>query len=194
MSASRWLVVVHAHPDDETLWTGGTIARYVAAGVAVTVVTCTLGEQGEVLTDELRGLAADAADQLGGYRVAELRAACAVLGVADQRFLGGIGRWRACPGAGLCDHAGVAPPADPAEEPLVGDAEHGTSRVQLGHSVAAELVGSTGGQAAQLVDDHLALLTECAGHHGYGDPSRDVPRDRPASRQRLIVRMRVHHH
>ncbi|MDT7595046.1 MAG: N-acetyl-D-myo-inositol-2-amino-2-deoxy-alpha-D-glucopyranoside deacetylase [Pseudonocardiales bacterium] len=94
MSASRWLVVVHAHPDDETLWTGGTIARYVAAGVAVTVVTCTLGEQGEVLTDELRGLAADAADQLGGYRVAELRAACAVLGVADQRFLGGIGRWR----------------------------------------------------------------------------------------------------
>jgi N-acetyl-1-D-myo-inositol-2-amino-2-deoxy-alpha-D-glucopyranoside deacetylase len=94
MSASRRLVVVHAHPDDETLWTGGTIARYVAAGVAVTVVTCTLGEQGEVLTDELRGLAADAADQLGGYRVAELRAACAVLGVTDQRFLGGIGRWR----------------------------------------------------------------------------------------------------
>jgi N-acetyl-1-D-myo-inositol-2-amino-2-deoxy-alpha-D-glucopyranoside deacetylase len=94
MSASRRLVAVHAHPDDETLWTGGTIARYVAAGVAVTVVTCTLGEQGEVLTDELRGLAADAADQLGGYRVAELRAACAVLGVTDQRFLGGIGRWR----------------------------------------------------------------------------------------------------
>ncbi len=94
MSASRRLVVVHAHPDDETLWTGGTIARYVAAGVAVTVVTCTLGEQGEVLTDELRGLAADAADQLGGYRVTELRAACAVLGVTDQRFLGGIGRWR----------------------------------------------------------------------------------------------------
>jgi N-acetyl-1-D-myo-inositol-2-amino-2-deoxy-alpha-D-glucopyranoside deacetylase len=94
MSTSRRLVVVHAHPDDETLWTGGTIARYVAAGVAVTVVTCTLGEQGEVLTDELRGLAADAADQLGGYRVAELHAACAVLGVTDQRFLGGIGRWR----------------------------------------------------------------------------------------------------
>ncbi len=90
----RRLLVVHAHPDDETLWTGGMIARYVAAGVAVTLVTCTLGEQGEVLTDELRGLAADRADQLGGYRVAELRAACAALGVTDQRFLGGIGRWR----------------------------------------------------------------------------------------------------
>jgi N-acetyl-1-D-myo-inositol-2-amino-2-deoxy-alpha-D-glucopyranoside deacetylase len=88
------LVVVHAHPDDETLWTGGMIARYAAAGVAVTLVTCTLGEQGEVLTPELRGLAADRADQLGGYRVGELRTACAVLGVTDQRFLGGIGRWR----------------------------------------------------------------------------------------------------
>ncbi|HEX5346072.1 MAG TPA: N-acetyl-1-D-myo-inositol-2-amino-2-deoxy-alpha-D-glucopyranoside deacetylase [Pseudonocardiaceae bacterium] len=94
MSVARRLVVVHAHPDDETLWTGGTIARYVAAGVAVTVVTCTLGEQGEVITEKLRGLAAGAADQLGGYRVAELHAACAVLGVTDQRFLGGIGRWR----------------------------------------------------------------------------------------------------
>ncbi len=94
MSAARRLVVVHAHPDDETLSTGGTIARYVAAGVAVTVVTCTLGEQGEVVTDDLRGLAAGVADQLGGYRVAELHAACALLGVTDQRFLGGIGRWR----------------------------------------------------------------------------------------------------
>jgi N-acetyl-1-D-myo-inositol-2-amino-2-deoxy-alpha-D-glucopyranoside deacetylase len=92
---SRRLVVVHAHPDDETLWTGGMLARYAAtAGVAVTLVTCTLGEQGEVVTPELRGLAADRADQLGGYRVAELRAACAALGVTDQRFLGGIGRWR----------------------------------------------------------------------------------------------------
>lgn len=90
----RGLVVVHAHPDDETLWTGGMIARYVAVGVAVTLVTCTMGEQGEVLTAELRDLAADRADQLGGYRVAELRAACAALGITDQRFLGGIGRWR----------------------------------------------------------------------------------------------------
>lgn len=87
-------MVVHAHPDDEALWTGGTLARYVAAGVRVTLVTCTLGEQGEVLIGELRGLAAERADQLGGYRLAELRASCAALGVTDQRFLGGIGRWR----------------------------------------------------------------------------------------------------
>jgi N-acetyl-1-D-myo-inositol-2-amino-2-deoxy-alpha-D-glucopyranoside deacetylase len=87
-------LLVHAHPDDETLWTGGTIARYSSAGVRVTLVTCTLGEEGEVIPAELRGLAASSADQLGGYRVGELRAACTALGVADQRFLGGIGRWR----------------------------------------------------------------------------------------------------
>jgi N-acetyl-1-D-myo-inositol-2-amino-2-deoxy-alpha-D-glucopyranoside deacetylase len=88
------LLLVHAHPDDESLWTGGTIARYAASGVHVTVVTCTLGEEGEIIPVGLRNLAADAADQLGGYRVGELRSACAALGVTDHRFLGGIGRWR----------------------------------------------------------------------------------------------------
>jgi N-acetyl-1-D-myo-inositol-2-amino-2-deoxy-alpha-D-glucopyranoside deacetylase len=94
VTAPRRLLLVHAHPDDEALSTGGTIARYAGAGVHVTVVTCTLGEEGEVIPDELRGLAATAADQLGGYRIGELRAACAALGVTDQRFLGGVGRWR----------------------------------------------------------------------------------------------------
>jgi N-acetyl-1-D-myo-inositol-2-amino-2-deoxy-alpha-D-glucopyranoside deacetylase len=92
--SGRRLLLVHAHPDDEALWTGGTIARYAASGVHITLVTCTLGEEGEVIPAALRGLAADAADQLGGYRVGELRAACAALGINDQRFLGGIGRWR----------------------------------------------------------------------------------------------------
>jgi N-acetyl-1-D-myo-inositol-2-amino-2-deoxy-alpha-D-glucopyranoside deacetylase len=88
------LLLVHAHPDDESLWTGGTIARYAAAGAHVTVVTCTLGEEGEVIPASLRLLAPSEADQLGGYRVGELRAACAALGVSDHRFLGGAGRWR----------------------------------------------------------------------------------------------------
>lgn len=88
------LLFVHAHPDDESLWTGGTIARYAAAGVRVTVVTCTLGEEGEIIPDFLRLLAVGEADQLGGYRVGELRAACAALGVSDHRYLGGVGRWR----------------------------------------------------------------------------------------------------
>ena len=47
---ARRLLLVHAHPDDETLTTGGTIARYTAdPDCEVTVVTCTLGEEGEVI-------------------------------------------------------------------------------------------------------------------------------------------------
>ena len=94
LTAAPRLLLVHAHPDDESLWTGGTIARYAAAGVQVTLVTCTLGEEGEVIPESLRALAADAADQLGGYRIGELRAACSALGVSDHRWLGGVGRWR----------------------------------------------------------------------------------------------------
>ncbi len=86
---------MHAHPDDETLSTGGTIARYAAEpDTAVTLVTCTLGEQGEVIPAELAELAPERGDQLGGYRAGELAAACAALGVRDHRYLGGIGRWR----------------------------------------------------------------------------------------------------
>ncbi|HEX8864793.1 MAG TPA: PIG-L family deacetylase, partial [Lentzea sp.] len=45
LTAPPRLLFVHAHPDDESLWTGGTIARYASAGAHVTVVTCTLGEE-----------------------------------------------------------------------------------------------------------------------------------------------------
>ena len=64
---------MHAHPDDETINNGATMARYVAEGASVTLLTCTLGEEGEVLVPELAQLAADQADQLGGYRIWELR-------------------------------------------------------------------------------------------------------------------------
>ncbi|GAA4812269.1 N-acetyl-1-D-myo-inositol-2-amino-2-deoxy-alpha-D -glucopyranoside deacetylase [Tomitella cavernea] len=92
--AGKRLLLVHAHPDDETITTGGTIARYLAEGAEVTVVTCTLGEQGEVIGDEWAQLVAEAADQLGGYRIMELSAALAALGGPGHRFLGGAGRWR----------------------------------------------------------------------------------------------------
>ena len=86
---------VHAHPDDETLWTGGTMAACAARPDAtVSLVTCTLGEQGDVLPAQLALLAPGEADQLGGYRAGELARACAVLGVTDHRSLGGAGRWR----------------------------------------------------------------------------------------------------
>ena len=93
-SPARRLLLVHAHPDDETINNGATMARYVAEGVGVTLVTCTLGEEGEVRVPELALLAVDEADQLGGYRIGELERACAALGVTDHRFLGGPGRYR----------------------------------------------------------------------------------------------------
>ncbi|MFJ8580106.1 N-acetyl-1-D-myo-inositol-2-amino-2-deoxy-alpha-D-glucopyranoside deacetylase [Micromonospora sp. NPDC093277] len=90
----RRLLLVHAHPDDESIGTGSTMAHYAATGAHVTLVTCTLGEEGEIHVPELAQLAAVEADQLGGYRLGELAAACAALGVTDHRFLGGAGRYR----------------------------------------------------------------------------------------------------
>ena len=86
--------MVHAHPDDESIETGATMARYAAAGVPVTLVTCTLGELGEIIPADLAYLGAERGDLLGKYRIGELDAACAALGVRDHRFLGGPGRWR----------------------------------------------------------------------------------------------------
>lgn len=87
------IVAVHAHPDDEAIWTGGLLADAAERGADVTVVTCTLGEQGEVIGETYQGLVADAADQLGGLRIAELRESLRHLGVRGE-FLGGAGRWR----------------------------------------------------------------------------------------------------
>lgn len=98
---------VHAHPDDETINNGATIAQYVARGAEVTVLTCTLGEEGEVIGASWAGLAVDHADQLGGYRIGELTAALRELGVQAPRFLGGAGRWR---DSGM---AGTAPRGKP---------------------------------------------------------------------------------
>ncbi|MBO0833200.1 MAG: N-acetyl-1-D-myo-inositol-2-amino-2-deoxy-alpha-D-glucopyranoside deacetylase [Actinobacteria bacterium] len=93
-AGGRRLLFVHAHPDDESIETGATMAKYAAEGARVTLVTCTLGEMGEVIPAELAHLAADADGGLGEYRIDELAAACAALGVSDHRFLGGAGRWR----------------------------------------------------------------------------------------------------
>jgi N-acetyl-1-D-myo-inositol-2-amino-2-deoxy-alpha-D-glucopyranoside deacetylase len=90
MSNAR-LLLVHAHPDDESIGTGATMAKYAAEGVRITLVTCTLGEMGEIIPLTLGHLSPD---QLGEYRIGELKAACDELGVSDHRFLGGAGRWR----------------------------------------------------------------------------------------------------
>jgi N-acetyl-1-D-myo-inositol-2-amino-2-deoxy-alpha-D-glucopyranoside deacetylase len=87
------VLFVHAHPDDETIATGGTIAALVARGAAVTVLTCTRGERGEVIPADLQYLL-DSQDDLAAYRTRELAAALAILGVTDHRFLGDeTARW-----------------------------------------------------------------------------------------------------
>jgi N-acetyl-1-D-myo-inositol-2-amino-2-deoxy-alpha-D-glucopyranoside deacetylase len=94
MTADRRLLLVHAHPDDECIATGATMARYVDEGAGVTLVTCTLGEEGEILVEDIAHLAADQADELGYHRKGELAAAMGVLGVTDWRLLGGPHTYR----------------------------------------------------------------------------------------------------
>ncbi|MFE9446973.1 N-acetyl-1-D-myo-inositol-2-amino-2-deoxy-alpha-D-glucopyranoside deacetylase [Streptomyces sp. NPDC006739] len=86
----RRLLLVHAHPDDESINNGATMAKYAAEGAHVTLVTCTLGERGEVIPPPLRHLTGAA---LGRHRLDELTAALRELGVDDFRLLGGPGRY-----------------------------------------------------------------------------------------------------
>ena len=89
------LLLVHAHPDDETINNGVTMAKYVAQDFGVTLVTCTRGEEGEVLVPELEHLASSREDKLGPHREIELRDAMVALGVTDFRFLGApTKQWR----------------------------------------------------------------------------------------------------
>ncbi|MDT9594060.1 N-acetyl-1-D-myo-inositol-2-amino-2-deoxy-alpha-D-glucopyranoside deacetylase [Nocardioides zeae] len=115
------LLLVHAHPDDESIGQGATMARYAAQGRGVTLVTCTAGEMGEILVPELEHLAADRTDGLGEHRRGELADAMAELGVTDHRFLGGFGRYR---DSGMKWHAdGHAIAADETDERAFANAD-----------------------------------------------------------------------
>lgn len=100
--AGRCLLLVHAHPDDESIFTGATIAKYAAEGARVALVTCTLGERGIIPSNyqaahDIKLMSADTESRLAllaKLRAQELEAACAELGVTDHRYLGGHGRWR----------------------------------------------------------------------------------------------------
>ncbi|MGH3095515.1 MAG: N-acetyl-1-D-myo-inositol-2-amino-2-deoxy-alpha-D-glucopyranoside deacetylase [Streptosporangiales bacterium] len=108
--SDRRILLVHAHPDDETIGTGATMAKYAAEGAAVTVVTCTLGEEGEVLVPELAHLASDQEDGLGKHRIGEMAAAMRALGVRDHRWLGGEGKYRDSGMVYADDGTAMAPP------------------------------------------------------------------------------------
>jgi N-acetyl-1-D-myo-inositol-2-amino-2-deoxy-alpha-D-glucopyranoside deacetylase len=92
--SDRRMMLVHAHPDDETIGSGVTMAKYAADGVHVALVTCTLGEEGEVLVADLAHIGVNGEDRLGDHRINELGDAMKVLGVTDWRLLGEPGKYR----------------------------------------------------------------------------------------------------
>jgi len=105
--AERCLMLVHAHPDDESIFTGVTMARYAAEGARVVLVTCTMGELGAIRITHPAGQGSDQPSgasrmaMLGQLRARELEAACAELGVTEHWYLGGPGRWH---DSGMGDH------------------------------------------------------------------------------------------
>lgn len=88
VAAARSVLVVHAHPDDETLATGGLLAALAEEGAQVHVLTATRGEQGEIVPGSLTD--AQARD-LPRHREDEVACACAALGVTGRAFLGAPG-------------------------------------------------------------------------------------------------------
>jgi N-acetyl-1-D-myo-inositol-2-amino-2-deoxy-alpha-D-glucopyranoside deacetylase len=92
MTGPERVLFVHAHPDDESISTGGTIATLVERGAIVTVLTCTRGERGEVIPPELAHF--EGSPDLVAIREEELKNALRALGVADGRFLGAAGARR----------------------------------------------------------------------------------------------------
>jgi N-acetyl-1-D-myo-inositol-2-amino-2-deoxy-alpha-D-glucopyranoside deacetylase len=151
------MVLVHAHPDDETITCGGLMARAVDAGVGVTLVTCTLGELGEVIPPELRSL--EGSPALAGHRAGELDEACAALGVTDHRLLGGRGRWHDSGMVATGDGIRAAAPAD-----LRDGAFSRRADVDLQVAQLAEVLTE--------VDPDVVVSYDAAGGYGHPDHVR----------------------
>lgn len=147
------LLLVHAHPDDETLDNGATMAAVTAAGGHVTLVTCTLGEEGEVIGDGHADLVSEQRDELGAHRLRELAAAMAALGVEDHRMLGGVGRYRDTGMVVLAGGRAAVPPD-----------------VRPGCFAAADLDEAAGllADVVREVRPHVVVTYEPGG--GYGHP------------------------
>ncbi|WP_293953532.1 N-acetyl-1-D-myo-inositol-2-amino-2-deoxy-alpha-D-glucopyranoside deacetylase [uncultured Corynebacterium sp.] len=142
------VVAVHAHPDDEAIATGGALAHLAARGADVTVITCTLGEQGEVIGETYQQLVNGDADQLGGFRIHELLASLEVLGVSG-RLLGGAGRWR--------DSGMVGDPAN----------EHPRAFIHSGGEAVEQLV-----EQFEQLRPHLVITYGPDGGYGHPDHIR----------------------
>lgn len=154
------VLFVHAHPDDESISTGATIATLVDSGADVTVLTLTRGERGEVIPDELQHLAA-APLELAAAREAELTAALDVLGVTDRRILGDPdARWAGRPARRYVD-SGMRWGKRGAEDSGILDPDSLTA-ADLGE-VAADI-------AAVLIEVDPDVVVSYDTDGGYGHP------------------------
>lgn len=108
MSNNGRILFVHAHPDDESSQSSGSLSRYVAEGAQVTLVTCTLGEMGEILVEDWAHFSPQ---ELGKHRLEELAAALGVMGVTDHVWLGGPGRYHDT-GMGRDEKGNACPPEE----------------------------------------------------------------------------------
>jgi N-acetyl-1-D-myo-inositol-2-amino-2-deoxy-alpha-D-glucopyranoside deacetylase len=154
------VLFVHAHPDDETIVTGGTIAKLVDLGAAVTVLTCTRGELGEVIPAEFKHLEG-AGPALAQFRTEELNRAMRLLGVTDHRFLGEVSaRW-----------AGRAPRRYLDSGMRWG--EHGAVALEsIGDDTlcAADVDEVTSDIAAVIADAEIDVVVSYDATGGYGHP------------------------
>ncbi len=161
------LLAVHAHPDDETLATGGLLATGAAAGRPVTVVTCTRGERGEVIPPGLAALEGDG-PALAAHRETELAAAVRRLGINDHLLLDTVprGGGGAGPGAGASaarfEDSGMA---------WLGTGRAGSlDRVPDGAFVAVPIDDAAGRLAAVVRDRRPDVVVTYEPAGGYGHP------------------------
>ena len=106
--APQRVMFVHAHPDDESLFTGLLVAASSRVGAETSVLTCTLGEEGEVIGEKYQNLISEHSGLLGGFRIGELQRALEHLGVHQgPQFLGGLSRWR---DSGMADTPAIRHP------------------------------------------------------------------------------------
>lgn len=154
------IAFVHAHPDDESLWTGALVAHLVDAGHEVWLLTATRGERGEVVPGPLAELAGT--PHLEERRQVELAAAVASLGFAGQGFLGEqpVGSGRRYRDSGMeWVRPGLAGPA--------ADAEPDSLCRHAFADVVADLVAWL-----QAVDAELVISYDTDGGYGHPDHVR----------------------
>ena len=167
MSDPERVLFVHAHPDDETIDTGGTIAALVDRGAWVTVLTCTRGERGEVLAPELQG-ALESPDKLAALRTGELAEAMTILGVTDHRYLGD----ETARAMGRAVHSyrdsGMRWGADGAQ--ATGEVDPTSLDGADFRDVAADI-------AAVILDMRADVVVSYDAHGGYGHPDHRRVRD-----------------